>query len=151
MDSALTIACYKGHLEMVHFLLSAGANKVISNTNKSLKTNTINNLIIYLINFLLKDHKTYKQHTALLEAIAGGFVEVVIFLLDSGMPVNMATDCFESPLTLAACCGHTDIALLLIDRGANVEELNEEGNTPFIEAANNGHIDMMSFLLSKGN
>jgi len=30
-ESALTLACYKGHLEMVRFLLAAGADQVISN------------------------------------------------------------------------------------------------------------------------
>lgn len=28
-ESALTLACYKGHLEMVNFLLQAGADQVI--------------------------------------------------------------------------------------------------------------------------
>lgn len=29
-ESALTLACYKGHLEMVRFLLEAGADQVIT-------------------------------------------------------------------------------------------------------------------------
>lgn len=29
-ESALTVACYKGHLEMVRYLLEAGADQVIS-------------------------------------------------------------------------------------------------------------------------
>jgi len=91
------------------------------------------------------------MHTALMEASMDGHVEVARLLLDSGAQVNMPTDSFESPLTLAACGGHVELALLLIDRGANIEEVNDEGYTPLMEAAREGHEDMVSVLLSKGN
>ena len=59
-ESALTLACYKGHLEMVRFLLEAGADQ---------------------------EHKTDEMHTALMEASMDGHVEVVRLLLDSGAQV----------------------------------------------------------------
>lgn len=90
------------------------------------------------------------MHTALMEASMDGHVEVARLLLDSGAQVNMPTDSFESPLTLAACGGHVELALLLIERGANIEEVNDEGYTPLMEAAREGHEDMVSVLLSKG-
>ncbi|XP_017781821.1 PREDICTED: ankyrin repeat domain-containing protein 17-like isoform X2 [Nicrophorus vespilloides] len=123
-ESALTLACYKGHLEMVKFLLEAGADQ---------------------------EHKTDEMHTALMEASMDGHVEVARLLLDSGAQVNMPTDSFESPLTLAACGGHVDLAMLLIERGANIEEVNDEGYTPLMEAAREGHEDMVALLLSQGN
>lgn len=52
--------------------------------------------------------------------------------------VNMPTDSFESPLTLAACGGHVELAMLLLERGANIEEVNDEGYTPLMEAAREG-------------
>uniref|UniRef100_A0A8D8UUR8 Ankyrin repeat and KH domain-containing protein 1 n=1 Tax=Cacopsylla melanoneura TaxID=428564 RepID=A0A8D8UUR8_9HEMI len=122
-ESALTLACYKGHLDMVRFLLSAGADQ---------------------------EHKTDEMHTALMEASMDGHVEVAKLLLDSGAQVNMPTDSFESPLTLAACGGHVDLALLLIERGANIEEVNDEGYTPLMEAAREGHEEMVCVLLQKG-
>lgn len=64
--------------------------------------------------------------------------------------VNMPTDSFESPLTLAACGGHTELAMLLIERGANIEEINDEGYTPLMEAAREGHEEMVALLLSQG-
>lgn len=57
-ESALTLACYKGHLEMVRFLLEAGADQ---------------------------EHKTDEMHTALMEASMDGHVEVARLLLDSGV------------------------------------------------------------------
>ena len=47
-ESALTLACYKGHLEMVRFLLGAGADQ---------------------------EHKTDEMHTALMEASMVGGAE----------------------------------------------------------------------------
>ncbi|XP_071573914.1 ankyrin repeat and KH domain-containing protein 1 isoform X4 [Temnothorax nylanderi] len=122
-ESALTLACYKGHLEMVRYLLEAGADQ---------------------------EHKTDEMHTALMEASMDGHVEVARLLLDSGAQVNMPTDSFESPLTLAACGGHVDLAMLLIERGANIEEVNDEGYTPLMEAAREGHEEMVALLLSQG-
>lgn len=59
-ESALTLACYKGHLDMVRFLLLAGADQ---------------------------EHKTDEMHTALMEASMDGHVEVARLLLDSGAQV----------------------------------------------------------------
>ncbi|XP_064628158.1 ankyrin repeat domain-containing protein 17-like isoform X2 [Lineus longissimus] len=122
-ESALTLACYKGHLEMVKFLLEAGADQ---------------------------EHKTDEMHTALMEASMDGHVEVARLLLDSGAQVNMPADSFESPLTLAACGGHVELANLLIERGANLEEVNDEGYTPLMEAAREGHEEMVALLLAHG-
>ncbi|XP_053218117.1 ankyrin repeat domain-containing protein 17 isoform X6 [Podarcis raffonei] len=122
-ESALTLACYKGHLEMVKFLLEAGADQ---------------------------EHKTDEMHTALMEACMDGHVEVARLLLDSGAQVNMPADSFESPLTLAACGGHVELAALLIERGANLEEVNDEGYTPLMEAAREGHEEMVALLLGQG-
>nr|XP_018668743.1 ankyrin repeat domain-containing protein 17 isoform X3 [Ciona intestinalis] len=122
-ESALTLACYKGHLQMVRFLLQAGADQ---------------------------EHKTDEMHTALMEASMDGHVEVARLLLDSGAQVNMPADSFESPLTLAACGGHVELAELLIQRGAALEEVNDEGYTPLMEAAREGHEEMVALLLAKG-
>lgn len=122
-ESALTLACYKGHLDMVRFLLEAGADQ---------------------------EHKTDEMHTALMEASMDGHVDVARLLLDSGAQVNMPTDSFESPLTLAACGGHVDLAMLLLERGANIEEVNDEGYTPLMEASREGHEEMAALLLSQG-
>lgn len=122
-ESALTLACYKGHLPMVKFLLKAGADQ---------------------------EHKTDEMHTALMEASMDGHVDVAKLLLDSGAQVNMPTDSFESPLTLAACGGHVELAQLLISRGAALEEVNDEGYTAIMEASREGHEDMVQLLIQKG-
>ncbi|XP_062833941.1 ankyrin repeat and KH domain-containing protein 1 isoform X7 [Anolis carolinensis] len=121
--SELSIDPLLGHLDMVRFLLEAGADQ---------------------------EHKTDEMHTALMEACMDGHVEVARLLLDSGAQVNMPADSFESPLTLAACGGHVELAALLIERGANLEEVNDEGYTPLMEAAREGHEEMVALLLAQG-
>uniref|UniRef100_A0A8B9PMM5 K Homology domain-containing protein n=1 Tax=Apteryx owenii TaxID=8824 RepID=A0A8B9PMM5_APTOW len=171
-ESALTLACYKGHLDMVRFLLEAGADQ---------------------------EHKTDEMHTALMEACMDGHVEVARLLLDSGAQVNMPADSFESPLTLAACGGHVElamVALLLLEHlnyrgdkhspshpvsGANINAQTEETqetaltlaccggfsevadflikagadielgcSTPLMEAAQEGHLELVKYLLAAG-
>ena len=114
-ESALTLACYKGHLEMVSILWMATNCCFL---NYQLITNGLKIVSEYQIflqvRFLLdagadQEHKTDEMHTALMEASMDGHVEVARLLLDSGAQVNMPADSFESPLTLAACGGRIDL------------------------------------------
>ncbi|KAF5401982.1 Ankyrin repeat domain-containing protein 17 [Paragonimus heterotremus] len=122
-ESALTLASYKGHAEMVRFLLEAGADH---------------------------EHRTDEMHTALMEAAMEGHVEVARLLLAHGANVNIPKESYESPLTLAACGGHTELAHLLIGYGADIEEVNDEGYTPLMEAAREGHEETVALLLAVG-
>uniref|UniRef100_A0AAF5PWA4 K Homology domain-containing protein n=1 Tax=Wuchereria bancrofti TaxID=6293 RepID=A0AAF5PWA4_WUCBA len=121
LESALTLAAYKGHYDVVQYLLEKGANK----------------------------HKE-ELHTALMEASMDGHYEVAKLLLDNDAPVNLASDSFESPLTLAACGGHPDLVRLLLERGAIVEEVNDEGYTPLMEASREGHLEVVRLLIKFG-
>ena len=59
-ESALTLACYKGHFHMVKFLLEAGADQ---------------------------DHQTEEMHTALMEACMDGHYDVAKLLINHGAKV----------------------------------------------------------------
>ena len=75
----MTLACYKGHLEMVRFLLEAGADQVMNRQNNHTFCNTL---------YPCQEHKTDEMHTALMEASMDGHVEVARLLLDSGAQVG---------------------------------------------------------------
>uniref|UniRef100_A0A0X3P756 K Homology domain-containing protein n=1 Tax=Schistocephalus solidus TaxID=70667 RepID=A0A0X3P756_SCHSO len=122
-ESALTLASYKGHADMVNFLLENGADH---------------------------EHRTDEMHTPLMEAAMEGHVEVARLLLAHGANVNIPQDSFESPLTLAACGGHTELAHLLLGYEADIEEVNDEGYTPLMEAAREGHEETVALLLAAG-
>ena len=104
-ETSLTLASYKGHADMVRFLLEHGADH---------------------------EHKTDEMHTALMEACMDGHLEVARILIEHGAQVNMPPDSFESPLTLAACGGHVELANLLIDHRAELDERNDEGTKYFL-------------------
>lgn len=70
-----------------------------------------------------------------------------LYYLVCTLQVNMPTDSFESPLTLAACGGHVELAMLLLERGANIEEVNDEGYTPLMEAAREGTYPHDNYML----
>ena len=119
-ESALTLACYKGHLEMVSRAGSSPAFVYILETSwagHSSETsraapwpNLVFVVFVYILDivflifpdffqvrFLLEagadqEHKTDEMHTALMEASMDGHVEVARLLLDSGAQVNMPAD-----------------------------------------------------------
>ena len=89
-ESCLTLACYKGHFEMVKFLLE------------------LNNY----------HYSTEELTNALLETSLDGHVEIARLLIDNGAKVNMPEDSnFESCLNLAACGNHIELACLLLSKG----------------------------------
>ncbi|CAJ0574622.1 unnamed protein product, partial [Mesorhabditis spiculigera] len=118
-ESPLTLASYKGYVDMVEFLLSIEKGP---------------------------DHEE-ELHTALMESCMDGHSQVTKLLLDHKAPVNMASEAFESPLTLACCGGHMEIVEMLVEAGASLEEPNDEGYTPLMEASREGHADIVKFLI----
>lgn len=75
-------------------------------------------------------------------------------MLDGGAQVNMQSESYESPLTLACCGGHDILVIyasnyihimnlfqvkMLLEAGAYIEEPNDESYTPLMEAAREGH------------
>ncbi|KAI6219308.1 NFU1 iron-sulfur cluster scaffold-like protein, mitochondrial [Aphelenchoides fujianensis] len=136
-ESSLSLASYRGHVEVVSALLRAMPEC---------------------------PERMEELHAGLLEAAMDGHVDVARVLLDGGAPVNLPTENFESPLTLAACGGHydlvqllaareghQDVVELLLDNGANVNSKIEEGiETPLTLAASGGYLRIVEMLVSHG-
>jgi len=91
-----------------------------------------------------------RNDTPLHLAAAGGHVEVVRYLLGSGVPVDIGDNENTSPLGVAAINGHMEIAGLLIERGADVSLADDNGATPLHWAIYNGHLELASMLLDRG-
>ncbi|CAD6198096.1 unnamed protein product [Caenorhabditis auriculariae] len=129
-ESALTLASYKGNIDIVRYLLE---------TYEASQ------------NVQVKEYDRGEElHTSVMEACMDGHMEVVQLLLDHGAPVNLNTDSFESPLTLACCGGHHELAKLLLDNGAYLEATNDENYTPLMEASREGHLNVVEVLLAHG-
>ncbi len=116
--SALHLASYFGHLEIVRALIDAGAD--LSLTSKS---------------------KMSFGNTALHSAIATGKREVVELLLDKGADVNAIQDPGKiTPLHIAASRpGSIEIIQILLKKGADKTKLSEEEQTPYAIALEKGN------------
>ena len=68
-----------------------------------------------------------------------GYTDVVTTLLDLGVEVNRPNVNGETPLHLAAICGHRDVVQLLLDNGADHNVVNKCGLTPLQEANKRGY------------
>ncbi|KAM9309629.1 ankyrin repeat and KH domain-containing protein 1 isoform 3-T3 [Pholidichthys leucotaenia] len=119
-ETALTLACCGGFLEVADFLIKAGADIELGCS------------------------------TPLMEAAQEGHLELVKYLLAAGANVHATTATGDTALTYACENGHTDVADVLLQAGANLEHESEGGRTPLMKAARAGHLCTVQFLISKG-
>ncbi|XP_053317609.1 ankyrin repeat domain-containing protein 17 isoform X2 [Spea bombifrons] len=119
-ETALTLACCGGFLEVADFLIKAGADIELGCS------------------------------TPLMEAAQEGHLDLVKFLLSAGANVHATTATGDTALTYACENGHTDVADVLLQAGADLEHESEGGRTPLMKAARAGHVCTVQFLISKG-
>ena len=89
-ETALTLACCGGFLEVADFLIKAGANLELG------------------------------ASTPLMEAAQEGHLELTKYLLESRASVNAQSGTGDTALTYACENGHTDVADLLLKYGAEL-------------------------------
>uniref|UniRef100_A0A8C5V9C7 Ankyrin repeat domain-containing protein 17 n=1 Tax=Microcebus murinus TaxID=30608 RepID=A0A8C5V9C7_MICMU len=127
-ETALTLACCGGFLEVADFLIKAGADIELGCS------------------------------TPLMEAAQEGHLELVKYLLAAGANVHATTATGDTALTYACENGHTDVADVLLQAGADLVSLcnsyvsgNIDGSTMLIEAAKGGHTSVVCYLLDYPN
>lgn len=92
----------------------------------------------------------------LFAAVEDGKLAVVQACLDAGegtpeqVPVDIADDDGNTPLSDAACYGELEIAKELLSRGAHPDVRNSLGRTPLWRACYNGHLELVTLLLEHG-
>lgn len=89
-ETALTLACCGGFLEVADFLIKAGADIELG------------------------------ASTPLMEAAQEGHIDLVRYLLESAADVHAQTQTGDTALTYACENGHTDVADLLLQFGADL-------------------------------
>ncbi|KAN0127634.1 hypothetical protein V8E53_014553 [Lactarius tabidus] len=85
--------------------------------------------------------------TALHSASLKGHLQVVRYLLQHDVNVNVRNSGNDTSLLLASMWGHGDVVLFLLDHGADVDLRDQYGNTPLTLAASCGHVDAVRILL----
>ena len=82
--------------------------------------------------FLVSRGARAKDTDALRAVAAEGSIELVTYLLDNGVDVNMSRPGSMSPLRLAASQGYEDMVRLLLNRGARIQFIEGEGHDAII-------------------
>ena len=119
-ETALTLACCGGFLDVADFLIKAGAD-IEAGAN-----------------------------TPLMEAAQEGHLDLVRHLINCGANVNATTSSGDTALMYACENGHTDVAELLLQAGADLEHEAEGGRTSLMKASRAGHLCTVQFLINKG-
>lgn len=119
----LWAACTGGHLDVVQFLISRGAN-----VNKT----------------------TLTRSTPLRGASFHGYIKIMECLLDYGANLNTPNCIGQSPLCIAAMRGETKAVEFLLERGADQSQCTINGYTVMHLAAAKGKSDVIRLLMDHG-
>ena len=117
----LWCASAAGHLKIVKYLVSKGAN--VNSTTKS-------------------------NSTALRAACFDGHIDIVKFLVENSADIEIANRHGHTCLMIACYKGHLAIAKYLISRQADLNRKSVKGNTALHDCAECGSLDIMKLLLS---
>ena len=93
-ETALTLACCGGFLEVGQYLVDHGADIELG------------------------------ASTPLMEASQEGHIEIVKYLINKGANIHAVTNTMDTCLTYASANGHTNIVKLLLECGASMVSYN---------------------------
>ena len=170
-QSALWIASWRGHLQVVKLLLQAGADRDQCNYDgvsplhvAAHKTDL--DLTYILLRFAADVNcLTLGYQTPLFKACRQGCAEVARVLLQAGADVDKAAmglywdetgddigmPCGETtPLWIAAFMGHSEVLAVLLQSKAAPDCPNGQQKTPLWSASAGGHVHAVRLLLKAG-
>jgi ankyrin repeat protein len=122
--TALMVAAQWNRPEIVHFLLSKGAD--------------------------VEAEETSSRCNALMFACLSGNPEIVSLILKHGAAVNSATIDGRTVLMTAAFCGSLEVVRLLLRHGAAIDAIDRFGATALTQAVIAGHTDVVALLVAEG-
>ena len=120
--TALILACDGGHENIVHSLLSAGANVNI---------------------------QEYKGLTALMIACVHNHISIIHMLLQANANPHLKTADGSNALIIGSYCGNCEVVELLIRKGVDYKYQREDGVNAFMMACQNCHAQIVELLLKE--
>ena len=153
--TGLMLACERGHEDIVHSLLSAGANVNIQDNKgwtalmRASKHNHIS-IIHMLLQANANPHlKKSNGSNALMIASFYGNYEVVELLTSKGVDYKYQREDGWNAFLLACENGHTQIVELLLKEQVDPNAQEKDGGNAFMLACQNGHTQIVELLLKE--
>ena len=152
----LHLAAYKGHTEVVQFLVLQGADVNVRNkfggtallvASYAGHADVVETLIANEadVNLAIKDPQQQILQIASLE----GYRDYNHMYFALGGLINLKVHFIGSPLQASAANDHIEIAKILIENGADIMAM-PTGYTALHSAAVNGHAELVSLLIANG-
>lgn len=149
-------AAEKGHLELVEFLISKGADVNAKNVEDETPLH-------YSAGYGCKDivkllvskgaavnEKTKRGHTPLSYATMRNQVDIIKFLIANGADVTVTSQNGSTLLHHSAWEGSKEMIETFISKGIPADAKNEFGRTPLQNAAIGGNLEAAKVLVAKG-
>ena len=152
--TALMLACERGHEDIVHSLLSAGANVNIQDNEgwtALMIASEYNHTSI--IHMLLKANanphlKIYGSNAVMIASYNGNY-EVVELLISKGVDYKYQREDGANAVVFACQNGHTQIVELLLKEQVDPNVQKNNGWNAFMLACQNGHTQIIELLLKE--
>jgi serine/threonine-protein phosphatase 6 regulatory ankyrin repeat subunit B len=155
-STALVVAAYGGHVDIVGILLDAGAN-----VNAATRAGATPLMAAALGNHAAViqaligagadvNRRAGNGSTALMEAAYAGSLDTVRILVDSGADAGFRYDGGATVLMSVAIEGNAGMVRTLLDAGADPNAALDDGSTPLMKAASGGHGEVVRLLLDAG-
>ncbi|WP_419420461.1 ankyrin repeat domain-containing protein [Legionella sp. D16C41] len=97
---------------------------------------------------IIKNYKQQRRNKLSL-LLSEGQLSALAILMQLDL-INIPDHDGNTPLHIAAACGHSDMVQLLLANGVDTNVVNNEGITPLHVAAYKGHINIVQMLLNTG-
>lgn len=153
--TALYRAAYADRLDVVHFLISEGADVNTRNcyngtTGDPILFNVIRHGNEKMARLLLEygaNMEAFGPTTALHVASSHHKRSLVRLVLDYGAHIDVKDQLGQTPLYLACSGGSASVVQLLLEEGARTNTITREGRSALYKAGGNGRDDIVELLL----
>ncbi|XP_064110399.1 protein fem-1 homolog A-like [Macrobrachium nipponense] len=154
VQAAMPHARATGHLEVVDFLLSKGANANGVTTFNSTPLAAACSHGHFEVAKLLLEHGAYTEavdhqgDNCLMLASCSGHLDIVKYLLNIGVDVNRRNIYGKSALYGSVESGNLEVMKVLLSYNATLEA-DYSGTTPLMAASSRGHANIVEYLVSR--
>lgn len=158
--NVVSVACIKGHLEVVEYLIKEGAHyQLVDDHFQTTFHRAVGSGNAKLVERLLKFKHVMEDDLSLDDAFGNsslhfaadkGHVEVVEVLLIAGADPSMANEVGLLPIHIAAGQGFSEIVKVLLAYGANIEALDKDKLTPLHHSCFSDSDDTAKVLIDAG-